>query len=73
MKKVKFTATKLHEAYHSGAFSFSDGEIKEIPDEEAERLIETFPENFTLVAGDEPEAKMVSERKTKMIRGKKDK
>lgn len=50
MAKVKFTATSEMQRY-TGTYSCTDCQVREIPDAEAKRLIETFPKNFSLADG----------------------
>jgi hypothetical protein len=65
MIMIRFKSTKIM-VRHNGTYSFDDGEQKYIPDDEAKRLIEDFPRNFTEVE-DYPAGKSVKEPKHKAV------
>ena len=49
--KVKFTASYPHSGWHDPTRGhWKDGDIKDIPEHEAEYLTKTFPGLFSLVA-----------------------
>ncbi|NOY60454.1 MAG: hypothetical protein GXO75_16200 [Calditrichaeota bacterium] len=66
--KLKFKATKGF-LYHNGPYGvIRDGEIKDYPDKEAQRLLKDFPKNFDIVKGKAVEKqpdKMIKDAKTK--------
>lgn len=49
--ELRFKKTKVMEKYQGfhgkDRIEFSDGEIKDVPDEKAEQLLEDYPEFFT--------------------------
>ena len=65
--QIRFTATKMMAAYEGPIGVMVDGQTRDVPDSEAERLRDTFPDNFTIVettantaAGDAPANMMQS-------------
>ena len=48
MARVKFTSPVAGGKY-TGTYSFKDGDTKEVPDEEAARLVKDFPDKFEVV------------------------
>jgi hypothetical protein len=52
MKKVQFSGQHYHAAHHG--FVWVAGDIREMDDAEAARLVETFPGKFGYVAESEP-------------------
>lgn len=47
--QIRFTATKMMTAYEGPIGVMSDGQTRDVPDGEAERLLKTFPDNFAIV------------------------
>jgi len=65
MATLKFKATKEMQAY-CGTIDFKDGDEKELPDEEANRIVADFPKNFSIKkAGGKAETKQLTEAKDK--------
>lgn len=69
MAKVKFKATQKLGLYQNGVLFMRDGDIVDVAEEEADRLVASFPDNFRkgvpraveVVAAPEPEPEPVVE------------
>ena len=76
MKELKFTATKKMIRYN-GVVSFGDGDTQPLKDAEADRLLEMWPENFSVVTtrsnGPDKDEKSHHPKKNKLFRSSKDK
>ena len=62
MVKVIFTATKSVARY-SGNFTATDGQIVEVSESEAKRLVADYPDNFAVVEAKPPKDKISSTKK----------
>lgn len=68
MPKVKFKATEKRPAYN-GQFSFKDGEVKEVPEVEAKRLVKDFPDSFEIIE----EEKAMKPKRNRLMKPSKNK
>lgn len=49
MKQIKFTAPVKGGNHFLADVTFKDGEIKELPDNQADTLVSDFPDQFSIV------------------------
>jgi len=70
-KKLKFVATERRSAY-IGTVSFGDGQVKELGDELAVRLLKDFPDNFSEVKA-APKEKSTRTARDKSMRSSRNK
>lgn len=55
--KIKYTNPHPDARYH-GTYAFRDGDVRDVPEAEAQRLIRCFPTLFAIVIDDETAKEM---------------
>ena len=74
--KIRFKATDKMKRYN-GTYSFVDGDVKDIPEDEAKRLLDGWPDNFeelTKAKASEPdETKAMRPKRNKLFKPDRDK
>lgn len=69
---VKFTPTKVMRTYSGPSGIYTDGQTRELDDDRAKYLTETFPKNFTVITSEKAKAEAEAKEKAEAEKAKKE-